>query len=201
MAMRIPEKSGIFLILALVHTAACDHARNTGAAPTAIEATAMSASSVISSEPATLRPETLPTNSCVGGPAFGTRLVVIVSADGTVIVRGLRFRFTDRFGVVALPHVTSIPGSSPLTDAIVTIPPLGPIPMPGVAPMPTAPLPLPGSGPMDDATFLAATSHRLPFFLRFGCGVAPQGMLTVMIDMGKPGAMPRTSEFRVRVGS
>jgi hypothetical protein len=44
------------------------------------------------------------------------------------------------------------------------------------------------------------TSLRLPFFLRFDCGLAPEGTLTVFADVSAPSAAPETSEFRVWVG-
>jgi hypothetical protein len=184
----------LFALSALGITAGCDHPPSAATAPTAVVASVTTAASVMV-EPATLRAEVVSANACAGGPAFGTRLIVVISTNGILILRGLRFGFTDRGGLTSLPRVTPIHAASPFSVAVSTIPPPNPIPMPGIAPLPTTPpIPLPGSG---DA---AGTSQRLPFFLRFDCGVRAEGMLSVMTDVGRPSGTIETSERRVHVG-
>lgn len=133
-----------------------------------------------------------------GPPGFGTRIIVIVGGD--VTLRELRFRFTDRFGVNALPRVMAIPGSSPLSTPASAIPSSFPIPTPGIAPLPVnASIPMPGVSSFDGLS--AAGGIHLPFFLFFDCGVAPEGMLFVGTQVAEPDGTVKTSEFRVRVGS
>ena len=174
------------LPLLFVAGAACDRADVTVAtAPTAVSAGLASSSFAI--EPATLRPEVLPGGACGRRSPFGTRIIIVVRG-GDLALRGIRFRFNDPLGTSALPRVTSIPGTSPLTTPISSFP-ASPIPIPGIAPMPmTSPIPIPG------------TTETHPFFLAFDCGVPDEGTLTVFLDtVDRDGGM-RTSELRARVG-
>ena len=202
MSIRFCKYGMLLPVLALGATAACEHSPTTANGPSSVSASLTMGPSV-GFEPATLRPEPVPGTSCVAGPPFGTRIIIVVNAGGDVVLRGLRFRFTDRSGLNALPRVTPISGSTPMSVPASAIPPLGPIPYPGVAPLPTgAPVQIPGSGPMDGLMVPTGTSLRLPYYLRFDCGLAPEGTLTVFTDMVKPKvATPVTSEFRVRVGN
>ena len=196
---------GLLAFLALGAVAGCDSNRNTPVGPSALMTA--TTGTTFRFEPATLRPELVPGTSCVA--AFGTRIIVIVRGGGTL--RELRFRFTDRFGVSALPRVMAIPGSSPLSTPASAIPsssfpiPLpssSPIPIPGIAPLPTnSPIPIPGSTAFNDASVPAGTSVHLPFFLFFECGIASEGTLFVATDVAEPGGTVQTSQFRVRVGS
>jgi hypothetical protein len=164
---------------------ACDRANVVATtAPTSVTATLSNSSFAF--EPSSLRPELVPDSACVRQSRFGTRIIIVIRNGETVVLRGLRFRFTDRFGITALPRVTSIPGAMPLTAPISTFP-TTPIPIPGIAPMPmTSPIPMPG------------TTQTFPFFLGFDCGVSPEGMLTVLIDAAdRNGVM--TEELRARV--
>ncbi len=200
MSMRFPRYGLLLAFLVLGATAGCDSNRNVGG-PSSLSSS-MTMGSSFGFQPTTLRPELVSDTSCVAVPAFGTRIIIIVSAGGDIILSGLRFRFTDRFGVNALPRVTPIPGSSPLSVSASTIPPFNPIPVPGVAPLPvTSPIPIPGSSPVNGLMVPAGTSRQLPFFLLFDCGVASDGTLFVMTDVAKPSGALQTSQFQVRVGS
>jgi hypothetical protein len=204
MSMRVHNNYRVLLaFLALGAVAGCDSNRDTPVGPSAL--TAATTGTTFRFEPETLRPEFVPGTSCVA--AFGTRIIVIVDGDGTL--RELRFRFTDRFGVSALPRVVAIPGPSPLSTPASAIPssvpiPLpssSPIPIPGLAPLPTnSPIPIPGSTAFG-ASVPAGTSVHLPFFLFFECGVASEGTLFIGTEVADPGGTVQTSQFRVRVGS
>ncbi len=200
MSIRFHRFGVLLALLVLGAATGCERERNTVVGPTALTSTMTSASS-FSFEPATLRPELDPSTSCVAVRPFGTRIIVIVNAGGTVILSRLRFRFTDRFGVNALPLVTPIAGLSPLSVSTPTVPPFNPIPIPGVAPLPPTAIPIPGTSPVNGLMVPAGSSRHLPFFLRFNCGVESEGTLFVMTDVAEPGGTVQTSEFRLRVGS
>jgi hypothetical protein len=194
MSIRFHRYGVLLAFLVLGATTACERERSTVIGPTALTSTT---GTTFRFEPATLRAELVPGISCVAGPAFGTRIIVIVGGD--VVLRGLRFSFTDRFGVNALPRVVAIPGASPLSTPASAIPTSFPIPIPGIAPLPaSSPIPMPGSSSFNG---LSGTSLHLPFFLLFGCGVASEGTLFVATELAEPDGRLKTSEFRVRVGS
>ena len=169
----------------LLSLAGCDRAEvAVTTAPTAV--TASFTSSALGFEPSRLRPEPLPAASCGIRSRFGTRIIIIVR-DAGVSLLGVRFRFTDFLGVTALPWVSPIPGTAPLSAPISTFP-TSPIPVPGIAPMPMrSPIPIPG------------TSQTLPFFLAFDCGVGSEGTLTVFLDTADGNGVTRTSELRARI--
>jgi len=144
--------------------------------------------STFTAEPATLHAEFLPGVGCLTTPAFGTRIIVIVNGGTNVALHGVRFRFTDRTGLTALPMVTTVSGSTSTVPAG-SIPPVGGIPIPGVAPLPSAsPIPIPGS------------SQSFPFFLTFGCGFQPDGILVVSADSTNGSGIMHTTDLRMRLG-
>jgi hypothetical protein len=195
------SRYGVLLasFLALGAAAGCDSNRNTPVVPSTLPST-VAPVTTFNFEPATLRSEVVPGTICVAGPAFGTRIIIIVG--GGVILNGLQFSFTDRSGVNTLPRVTPIPGNSPLTVSASTLPTSVPIPLPGIAPIPTtSPIPFPGSTFPSGMTVPAGTSQQLPFFLVFACGVAPEGILFISADLVDPNGRVRKSESQVRVGS
>jgi hypothetical protein len=131
---------------------------------------------VFAVEPATLRPEFINGTSCVTFQPFNTR-VVIVPGSGRV-VSGVGFRFTDVFGVVVVPQVSSDPSGFPVT-------------MPSTLPsMPTT-IPIPGSS--------TSNQQRMNFFLTFACGVRPQGMLIIDVKSADAGGAMQTSQMQVRI--
>lgn len=73
------------------------------------------------------------------------------------------------------------------------------MPRPGATSLPTSPIPIPGTSRLTGVAVAAGTSHSLPFFLRFGCGVVSEGTLLVATDIAD-GDAHSTSQLRVRVG-
>ena len=200
MFLRLPRYAlSLLLFLPLI---ACENDKATVTGPTALVST-MTGGPVFGFEPAALRPEFLPANSCVGRPTpFGTRIIIVIGPGGDVLLRSLRFRFTDRFGVHALPRVFPITGVSPFTVPVSTITAFSPIPVPGGAPLTsTGPIPIPTSGPNNGLQVPSGTSRTLPFFLAFDCGVFSEGVVHVTIDIAKPNGEMETSELRARLGS
>lgn len=201
MSIRFHRYGVLLALLVLGATTGCESQRDSVAGPSSLSS-GMSMGSSFRFEPATLRPEVVSSTSCVAVPAFGTRIIIIVGAGSDFVLRGLRFSFTDRFGVNALPRVAAIPGSSPLSVPATAIPSSFPIPFPGIAPLPmTSPIPIPGSSPVNGLSVPAGSSLHLPFFLSFDCGIASEGTLLVGTDVAEPGGRLQTTEFRVRVGS
>jgi hypothetical protein len=180
--------------------AACDRAQvSVSTGPTAVASTLTS--STFSFEPSTLRPEVVAGTSCTTRSLFGTRIILVIHGRDGLILRGLRFRFNDRFGRTALPRVIPIPGTSPLNTPLMTFP-TSPIPTPGIAPLPaTSPIPIPGASPVPGFVVPFGTLQTLPFFLVFDCDIASEGMLFVFIDTATANGGIETSELRARVGS
>jgi hypothetical protein len=141
-----------------------------------------------------LHPEFLQTDACAARSPFGLRLRVILSGRRDLILRGLRFHLTDRFGTSALPEVIPTPSGSEAS--------LVPTPsqLPGAASLPSSPIPIPGVSPLTGVQVVAGSTQTLPFFLRFGCGVVPEGTLFVMTDVAGPDGHAGTSRIGVRVG-
>jgi hypothetical protein len=196
MVLHSPRSGVPLLYLALT---ACSGAATTVGAPTPVPSGATSQHS-ITFAPATLRPEALP-GSCVPHPApFGTRLIVNVNPGSDVVLRSLRFRFTDRTGASALPHVRPIPGASPMTMPSTSIPPFSPIPVPGGAPLTTTgPIPIPGSSTVDGLMVPGGSTRSLPFFLAFDCGVVGDGTLFIMFDTADMMGGRHSSQLTARV--
>lgn len=197
MSLRFPRYGLPLVFLALT---ACDRAASTVGAPTPIPLNAPH-QHAISIEPTTLRPETLPGSCVPRATPFGTRLIVSVNGDSDVILRSLRFRFTDRLGVSAFPRVMAIPGGSPMTMPATSIPPFSPIPVPGGAPLTmTGPIPIPGSSTVNGLMIPGGSARALPFFLAFDCGVVNQGTLFILFDTADLSGGLHSSELTARVG-
>jgi len=196
------HKYGVgLLFLALLVLAACDGAPVTVTAP-AGDSGGGSMQSAFAAEPATIRPEFFPTPGCPGRPAFFARVSVVIGGSDAVILRGLRFGFTDRFGAVTLPEILLIPSlTSPAPEPS---PPGGsPIPLPGIAALPASPIPIPTPGASSINGLLVPNGIRrsLPFLLRFGCGVLGDGTLVITADAADRNGRFSTSDVRVRIGS
>ena len=188
MSLRSPGYSLLLIVPALLFAVGCDDAKNvtTATAPSGV-APVSSIQSAVSVEPAALRPEFLPGLSCRSNRPFGTRLNFVIGGGRDISLHRLRFRFVDRFGVIALPDVAPQTGIFPMTSPPVSIPTSSPIPIPGLAPMPP------------DGVFIPfGASRTLPFFLTFGCGASSTGTLFVMFDAKFDNTM-QSSELRVRV--
>ena len=185
---RSPRYPAVMLALLLAAVTACNRS---SASPTTPAAADIALKPAFTAEPLTVRPEFLPRGSCTGRAPFGVRIVVDVRAGEDFILRGLSFSFTDRFGVRSLPDVFSTPDSS--------IPTSGPIPFPGFAPLPTrGPIPIPGSPPID-GVLVGRTVQEIPFFLRFGCGLVPDGTIVIVVDLNDRRGRPERAEMEVRV--
>ena len=179
-----------FLVPAFVAAAACSvsDATDSPTAPTPLE------SSRVMVEAAEVTRESVPFVGCPAGTPFGLRLVVVVSAGQDVFIRGLGFDFRDRLGTTSTSRLvpmstapfrgTSIPSSSmPLPSAM-------PVPIPS-----SSPIPIPGS-----MSLSAGVSRTLPFFLTFGCGVPPVGILVITVDTVDGRGTAGTSRVSVNVG-
>ena len=182
MSSRVP-KFGLLVVL-FAASAACEATSRPGTAPSKVSSAGLAPVS-LAVEPAALRPEFLSDRSCHQARPFGTRVIVIVSG-GDVSVRSIRFRFTDRFGVDVLPRIMAIAGADPLTTPMPSITTAMPNLTPGAAPLPS-PSPVPVRG-----------SSQFPFFLTFGCGVAPHGDLLIVADLDGPQGQ-QTAELRARI--
>lgn len=188
---RCSPGSLLFLCFALVPMFACDRgSMEVPTAPTTFQAQP-TVQSAFTAQPQTLQTEFLPARpdftTCLT-PAFGTRVIIVVSGGSDLFLNGLRFRFTDRFGISALPLVTPIPGTSPFVVPLTSIPTGSPITAPGIAPLPTAPIPIP-------------QPRQFPFFLSFGCGVGTDGILVVTADTTNGRGLAGTMQMQLRVGN
>ncbi len=190
MDVRFPRYAPVVLFLFAAAVAGCD---SNAASPTT-PAALVQRNSAVTVEPLVVHPEFLHADSCTGRSPFGLRLRVILSGGRDLVLRGLRFRLTDRFGTSALPEVIPIPAGSEAA-----LPSPLSMPRPGATSLPTSPIPIPGSSPLTGVAVAAGSSQSLPFFLRFGCDVVSEGTLLVATDIAD-GDGHSTSQLRVRVG-
>ena len=177
--------SGVLLVcFALSSLTACDSGHS-ATGPSTFSSSS-GAPPLFGFEPATLRPEFVGGTSCVPFRPFSTSIVIVMSPENDLIVRGLHFRFIDRSGVAALPRVSSNPAS-----------PISPL---GVAPLPTSsPIPIPSASPITGFMVPARSRHRMPFLLTFGCGVSDEGTLVVSVDSADMRGQLQTSQLQARV--
>jgi hypothetical protein len=191
MDVRIPRYAPLVLLLLAVVNAGCDSAAVSVNAPSP----PVPLSSSVAVEPLVVRPEFLHGATCAPFSPFGLRLRILVGGPRDLMLRGLRFQLTDRFGARALPEVIPLPSGmeAALPSTLVS-------PLPGAAALPTSPIPIPGASPMTGVNVAAGTTQSLAFFLRFGCGIAPEGSLFVITDVADGDGRPGTSQIRVRVG-
>jgi hypothetical protein len=181
----------VLSVLFVGATAGCESGATSPISPPAL----VQLSSAVTVEPLVVQPEFLHAGSCARVAPFGLRLRVILGGHRNLILRGLRFRLTDRFGTSALPEVIPIP-----TGSEAALPTPQSTPLPGATALPSSPIPIPGASPMTGVSVAAGASQPLPFFLRFGCGVLPEGTLFIMTDIADGNGRSDTSQLRVRVG-
>ena len=200
MTRSLPKYGLPLLFVLLVATTACrTDVAVTGPSP-AFETS--SVQSRLGVEPLNVRPEFLHGGSCVDSRPFGVRVGLVVRGGHEVILRGLRFSFIDRFGATAMPLVIPIPSLTTPVAHVSTIPTSSPVPMPGIAALPgLSTIPMPNASPISGIVFAAGTSRVLPYFVRFGCDVFPEGFLVIVADAGDRAGRFSTSELRVRIGS
>jgi hypothetical protein len=172
MNTRFRRYAPVVLLFALASAVACDRTADSPTSPELVRQVQTS----ITAEPRSVQPEFLTSPACVGRRPFGARVTVIVEGRDGLILRDLRFAFVDRFGTRTLPEVIPIPTASS------SIPSSSPISIPGVAALPSA---SPVLGP-------------LPFFVRFGCDVIPEG--TLIITAEAVGRAMEATEMRVQIG-
>ena len=184
MDVRLPRYAPVILLVASV--AACSGNPSTPTAPAALVA-----QSAITAEPLTVQPEFLHGSQCPVRPPFGLRLSIVVNG-GDVILRGMQFRLIDLSGGSVFPDVIPMPSIS----ASPSIPTSAPIPLPEASP-----IPIPGSSPTSGVFVSVGTSRRLPFFLRFGCGVVPGGTLFITVDATDGAGRSQPSQLRLRVAT
>ena len=178
------------LLSAFVATAACSGSRATQSptAPTSL------GSPRVTVEAARVTRESVPFAGCPEGSPFRLRLVVVVSADQDVSIRGLGFDFLDLLGTISASRVTPTSvapvGGTSLPSSPVSIPSSMPVQIPS-----SSPIPIPGA-----MSLSAGVSRTLPFFLDFGCGVPPAGTLVISVDTMDGRGIVGTSRVSVHVG-
>lgn len=188
MDVRFPRYAPVILLVTSL--AACSSNSTTPTAPAALVA-----QSAITAEPLTVQPEFLDGSQCPARPPFGVRFTVVVNGGQDVILRAMQFRLVDPSGGSVFPQVIPMPSIS----ASPSIPSSAPIPFPGAATLPASPIPIPGSSPVTGLFVSAGTSRRLPFFLRFECGVVPGGTLFITVDATDRLGRSQPSQLRLRV--
>jgi hypothetical protein len=191
MPTRFPKYVPLFLVSALA-VSGCD-SRNelSPTAPAPVEEI------VLTAEPATIAPEFLSIAGCRGFRPFGARLRIIARVRHDFFFRSSRFHFIDGSGVRFFPTVTRLDPSNPLFEGAnpiptpVTMPTSPPIPLPGA----TVPVP----GELTFEGLLISGTRAFPFFLQFGCGVAPEGTLFGDFDFIDRDGRSRKSQIRARI--
>jgi hypothetical protein len=188
MHTRFPAYAPVVLFLAIV-TAACTRDAAMPTSPT--PAVGLEAS--LAAEPSSPRPEFLHSFDCPTRPAFAVGLTIIISGRDDLILRAVRFAFTDRFGVRTLPDAIPVPSSVSTSLPVAT-----PITMPAARPLPgSSPIPIPGSSPIQGLLVSAGASRSLPFFLRFGCGLIPDGTIVITADTADTNGRSGAAELKI----
>ena len=184
---RLPTSRAVSLVFLCALSGACSGTSDGPASPAPTGAS----KSILTAEASSVRPEFLPGRFCPGRPSFGTNIVIVINGDDDLILRELRFTLFDRFNSRFLPEVLTI------IDGVV--PTVSPVPIPtGLAPIPRAgPIPIPGSGPINGLLVNGRRPERLPFFLRFGCGVTPQGTIEIAGSLHDRNGGSRDEKARV----
>jgi hypothetical protein len=137
----------------------------------------------IAVEPVSLTPQVAPGTSCGGYPPFATRFNVIVPPYGHGrYVNGIAFNYVDSRGRRVAPFIGPVPIPTPGSST--GIPTTGPIPIPGQ--------PSIFVDPFARAVF--------PYSLRFPCGFAPKGMLSIRLDMTDQLGASSQTQIAVDVG-
>lgn len=190
MDVRFPRYAPVLLFVSAA-TAGCDGRAASPASPAPV----VPLESSVTVEPRVVLPEFLHAGSCASRSPFGLRLRVILSGSRDIVLRGLRFRLADPFGTSAFPEVIPTPSGS---EAALPSPQTAPLP--GASVLPSSPVPIPGVSTLTGVQVTGGTTRPLPFFLKFGCGIAPEGTLFVMTDVAGPDGRSGTSQIRVRVG-
>jgi hypothetical protein len=178
------------LLPAIVAATACSssHPAESPTSPTPLD------SPRVTVEAAEVTRESAPFVGCPAGTPFRLRVVVLVSADQDVSIRGLGFDFLDLQGTISASRLTPTSvapfGGTSLPSSPVSLPSSVPVPIPS-----SFPVPIPGA-----MSLSAGVPRTLPFFLDFGCGVASVGTLGISIDTVDSREIVGTSRASVPVG-
>ena len=192
MSQQFPTSALSLLLCASALTIACDRTAVSVTTP----APSMALSSSFEAEPGTVRPEFYYQDTCHGRPSFGFGFTIVIGSDHDIVLSGLRVGFHDRFGGSFFPQIMPTPGSGSTI-----IPSAGPIPLPGIAAIPGAsPIPFAGREPVHGLLVPGGRPGRLPYFVKFGCGINPFGTLTLSADVMDMKGQSRTSQARIVVG-
>ena len=180
----------VLLLPAFVAATACSgsHATESPTGPTPLD------SPRVTVEAAEVTRESAPFVGCPAGTPFRLRVVVLVSADQDVSIRGLGFDFLDLQGTISASRLTPTSvapfGGTSLPSSPVSLPSSVPVPIPS-----SFPIPIPGS-----MSLSAGVPRTLPFFLDFGCGLPPVGTLGISIETVDSRGILSTSRDSVHVG-
>jgi len=140
---------------------------------------------VVTVEPAAVRPVFLRSASCFTASPFQAGFSLVFRAEQELLVSGFGFEFLDRSGRRSVP--TRIPASNTGTSFV-------PVPLPSSSPIPT-----PGpSSSFNGFVMTAGSSSTVPFLLQFDCGVAAPGTLIVSVNTASRGT-PDVQQVSVRI--
>jgi hypothetical protein len=181
------------LVAALATSAGCVNGDSNGLTGPGETGDIVAFAVLLSADPWKLAPEFRHDRHCSVHPPFGARLAITVRPVRHVKLHRMRFKFVDHFGRTAVP--TLVP---------VGVPSSPPIPIPGASAVTipsTSPIPIPGSFSFSGQFFPGGTSHRFPFFLEFGCGVASVGTLSIDVDSEDQNGNFDNSRVSVEIGS
>jgi hypothetical protein len=186
MPSRWPVSVAACLLLALTVTFGCAGG-NSSATPTGPSPTAKSTqgTNALTVDPVTLRPEFLPGAACNGFSPFAThfRVFVVPSPLGR-FVNAISFSFLDSRGVRVVPFAVPGPVEGGITST--GMPSAGPILVPGQ---------------ISSIFFVNPSSPAvMPFAIRFDCGYAPLGLLSIGVQMTDQLGRPIVAQVGVKVG-
>jgi hypothetical protein len=173
-------------VVTVVSVAACGdgnvgHLENRLAGPSQVGGLALSI------RPSAVAPEFLHDDACPVRPAFRARLTLDFATERVRALRGLRFAFTDRGGVV-------IPASAMRTSSIANAPGGHPVTLPA-----SAPIPIPDTLPFFGEPIAPPASAHL-VVVDFDCGVLADGVLTVETEAADAHGGTATARATVRIG-
>jgi hypothetical protein len=170
---RVTTCAPAFLVLASFAAMACNGDGNTAAASlTGPSAFAVGSATSVTAEPAIIAAEFQASAICRAEAPFEARLNVGVRTRQELFIRGFGFEFLDPFGRRVLP--LAFPGTIAVNNAL-----LLPVSLPT-----THPIPFPGHVPMSSVILPAGGLFKVPFRLRFDCGVPARGTLFVSVETG-----------------
>jgi hypothetical protein len=174
MHVRFPRMLPALLLVGVSSAFAAGCADDTDEPLTGPTTTVVETMRFVAVEPATVRPDFLPSQGCSGRPPFDVRFSLVLHAGTDSRLRRVGFEFVDGGGARVIPLI--LPTTSPAS----------PVPIPTALNM--VPLPLPAGIP-----------SQLPFALRFPCGLRSPGTLIVIVDTTDAGGAGRTSRVTVSV--